>query len=182
MTRILNRGRAIVLIFAVAAAAANPAQAQTGDAPTASPKSPAATDSPANHGTGIGLFSDLFSHFVASRAVAPAASGAKATPRSEGPARIWLRVPRDARVWFNDQETTLTGRHRRFLSPTLPPGTTYSYKIRVRWMKDGKAVEEVRTIDFRARESVPIDFTQPDDRAIPSTTGPKVALSTGGAK
>jgi uncharacterized protein (TIGR03000 family) len=91
-------------------------------------------------------------------------------------------VPRDARVWFNGQETTLTGRHRRFLSPTLLPGKTYTYKIRVRWMRDGKAVEEVRNIEFRAGESVPIDFIQPDDRVTADATKPKVALSTGGAK
>jgi uncharacterized protein (TIGR03000 family) len=180
MTRILNKGRAIVLIFAVAALAVHPVRAQTGDAPTPSSKSPPASASPANQGIGAGFVGDLISHFVAPRATAPVAS--KASPRSEGPARIWLRVPRDAKVWFNGQETTLTGRHRRFLSPTLLPGKTYSYKIRVRWTKDGKAVEEVRNIEFRAGESVPIDFTQPDDRAIANTAKSNVALSTGTAK
>ncbi len=116
------------------------------------------------------------------RAAAPTAPGTKDSPRSEGPARIWLRVPRNAQVWFNGQSTTLTGRHRRFLSPTLLPGKSYSYSIRVRWMKEGKAVEEERNVEFRAGESVPIDFTRPDDRVLANTTKPKVVLTGGAAK
>jgi uncharacterized protein (TIGR03000 family) len=180
MTRKWYPGRAIVLIFAVAAFTSNPVLAQTGEDSTHPAKSPAAPVSSADRGIGAGVVSGLLSHFMSPGVAAP--SRRNATPPSEGPARIWLRVPRDAKVWFNDQETTLTGRHRRFVSPSLIPGKTYTYKIRVRWMKDGKAVMDERNIEFRAGESVPIDFTQPDDRVSANTTKEKVALSSGTAK
>jgi uncharacterized protein (TIGR03000 family) len=170
MTRRYRSVETFVLLLAVGNLAGSPVRAQTG--PASSP----------DRGVGAVVVGGLLSHFVSQSAATSAAPVRDDSPRSEGLARIWLRVPRDAQVWFNGQETKLTGRHRRFFSPTLTPGRTYTYKIRVRWMKDGQAVVDERDIEFRAGESLPIDFTQPDDRASTNTSRGATALTSGVAK
>jgi uncharacterized protein (TIGR03000 family) len=170
---------AFVLASFGAILAGNPVQAQTGGSPGSQSKSPSAPSSSPDGGMGVAILSGLLSHFTSRSASATSASVRDDSQRSEGPARIWLLVPGNAQVWFNGQETKLTGRHRRFLSPPLIPGKSYTYKIRVRWMKDGKAVVEERSIEFRAGESVPIDFTQPDDRVSATASQGAVASSSG---
>jgi uncharacterized protein (TIGR03000 family) len=75
-------------------------------------------------------------------------------------AHIWLRVPKSAEIWVNGVKTKQTGELRHFFSPPLTLGGKYSYQIRLRWMKDGKPVEETHRILVRASETIRRDFTQ----------------------
>jgi uncharacterized protein (TIGR03000 family) len=79
---------------------------------------------------------------------------------SDNRARIWLTVPADAQVWFDGEPTQQTGELRHFVSPPLAPGRSYTYGVRVRWMKDGKPVEEERRVRVQAGAPVWSDFTQ----------------------
>jgi uncharacterized protein (TIGR03000 family) len=78
-------------------------------------------------------------------------------------ARIWLTVPADALVWFDGEQTKQTGEYRHFVSPPLAPGRSYTYAVRVRWMKDGKPVEEERRVSVRAGASSWVDIPQAAD-------------------
>ena len=84
--------------------------------------------------------------------------GSDYRPPSDNRAHIWLRVPADAKVWFNGQTTTQTGTLRLYNSPELTPGKKYHYEIRVRWMKDGKPIEEKRRIEVEAKDWLRFDL------------------------
>src|SRR5262245_11779316 len=53
-------------------------------------------------------------------------------------ATIRVRVPADAEVWFGLEKTTQTGPERTFQSPPVPPGRSYVYSVRARWVEGGK--------------------------------------------
>jgi uncharacterized protein (TIGR03000 family) len=76
-------------------------------------------------------------------------------------AHIWLRVPAGATVWVDGNKTQQTGEARHFLSPPLTPGKSYTYQLRVRWMKDGKPVEQNRDVAVHAGSHVSLDITRP---------------------
>jgi uncharacterized protein (TIGR03000 family) len=75
-------------------------------------------------------------------------------------AHIWLRVPESAEIWVNGVKTKQTGESRYFFSPPLTAGKKYSYQIRLRWMKDGKPVEETQRILVQAGQTIRRDFTK----------------------
>jgi len=87
--------------------------------------------------------------------------GGSYRPASDNRAHIALRVPADAKVWFDGQATTQTGTLRQYDSPPLPPGKKFVYEVRARWMKDGKPIEEKRRIKVQARDWLRFDLTQP---------------------
>ncbi len=76
-------------------------------------------------------------------------------------AHIWLRVPADATVWVDGVKTKQTGEARHFFSPPLRPGKNYTYRLLVRWTKDGKKVEKSRDVAVHAGADVRLDFTRP---------------------
>jgi uncharacterized protein (TIGR03000 family) len=69
-------------------------------------------------------------------------------------------VPANATVWVDGNKTQQTGEGRHFLSPPLTPGKSYTYQLRVRWMKDGKPLEQTRDIAVRAGSHVRLDLTR----------------------
>ncbi len=74
-------------------------------------------------------------------------------------AHLWLRVPKDAEIWVNGVKTKQSGESRYFFSPPLVAGKKYSYQVRLRWMKDGKPVEETQHILVQAGQTIRRDFT-----------------------
>jgi uncharacterized protein (TIGR03000 family) len=69
-----------------------------------------------------------------------------------------VRVPADAVIWFEGSKTGQRGASRTFVSPPLEKGQGFTYEIRARWTKDGKEVEQTRTVRVRAGENVDVDF------------------------
>src|SRR6266496_6159110 len=83
------------------------------------------------------------------------------TVRAEGdnrPAMIVVRLPADATLIFGSQQTAQRGSERRFVSPDLVPGYTYSYEVTARWLMGGKEVTATRTIEFRPGQLVTVDL------------------------
>jgi uncharacterized protein (TIGR03000 family) len=95
-------------------------------------------------------------------ALAEAASLFSRNPRQkpDNTAHITLQVPSGAEVWFDGKSTRQTGPTRHFHSPPLQPGKSYVYALRVRWQKDGKAVEETRRVNVQANDRVSLELTQ----------------------
>jgi uncharacterized protein (TIGR03000 family) len=110
----------------------------------------AARSVPAQGSVGIGLGGGLILPFMSVKDVI-----------LDNKAYIWLRVPKDAEIWVNDVKTKQTGELRYFFSPPLTPGTKYSYELRLRWMKDGKPVEETQRLVVQAFRTIRLDFTKP---------------------
>jgi uncharacterized protein (TIGR03000 family) len=80
--------------------------------------------------------------------------------REANTAMIGVKVPADAQVWIEGSKTTQTGTDRRFESPSLTPGKTYSYDIRARWMGDSGEVTRTKHVTFHAGDRVTVDFTR----------------------
>jgi uncharacterized protein (TIGR03000 family) len=72
---------------------------------------------------------------------------------------IRMRVPANARVSFDDTQTTQTGTDRQYVSPPLDTGNSYAYQVRVQWDEGGKPVEQVRRVPVRAGDQINLDFT-----------------------
>jgi len=70
-----------------------------------------------------------------------------------------VRVPADAQVWFENQQTSVTGTLRRFESPALAPGKEFFYEIRVGWTENGQPVERTRRVPVHAGDRINLDFT-----------------------
>jgi uncharacterized protein (TIGR03000 family) len=73
-------------------------------------------------------------------------------------ARISVVVPPNAQVFFDGEKTTQRGQFRRFVSPALDPGQTFTYDIKAVWDENGKKVERERKVHVRAGQQSSVDF------------------------
>jgi uncharacterized protein (TIGR03000 family) len=73
-------------------------------------------------------------------------------------ARINVRVPPSAQVWFDGAKTTQTGSLREFTSPPINSDSEYSYEIRAHWMEGGQDVERNQKVSFHAGDRVTVNF------------------------
>jgi len=71
-------------------------------------------------------------------------------------------------VLINGFETKSTGEHREYVSYGLKPGFTYKYEIRARIARDGRLVEDSRTIRLTAgaRKAVAFRFAPEPEEVI----------------
>jgi len=79
-------------------------------------------------------------------------------------ATLRIRLPADARLLVEGQETKQTGANRTFTSPPLTPGKKFNYTFEWTYRKDGKPVTRTRTIYVRAGENKEVDLTKEDDQ------------------
>jgi uncharacterized protein (TIGR03000 family) len=82
-----------------------------------------------------------------------------------------LRVPASAEVWLEGSKTAQGGSFRSFISPALEPGRDYSYEIRARWMQDGRAIEQTRTVTIRAGDRLTLNLNRADSGTTSSAAG-----------
>ena len=75
-------------------------------------------------------------------------------------AHVTVRVPADARLWFEDAQTTTTGAVREFSSPSLTPGTKYTYTVRATWNENGHEVTQTQQVGVTAGARVTVDFPE----------------------
>ena len=73
-------------------------------------------------------------------------------------ARFRVRVPENARLWIENQETNVRGPERIYASPPLVPGQAYTYHLRAQWMENGQEVTRTREFPIHAGDFVTIDF------------------------
>jgi uncharacterized protein (TIGR03000 family) len=83
-------------------------------------------------------------------------------PPPDNAAHLQLAVPENAEVFVDGEKTNQTGSVREFVSPPLDRGSSYNYRISVRYTgANGKPVNDTRTIHVRANDWFRIDFTRP---------------------
>jgi uncharacterized protein (TIGR03000 family) len=75
-------------------------------------------------------------------------------------ARLTVRLPEDARLWFENMPTTSTGAVREFRSPPLPPGMQYAYTVRATWTENDKEVTQTQRVGVSAGARVGLDFPE----------------------
>ena len=77
------------------------------------------------------------------------------------PVRVNLRVPSDAKIWFDGSRTNQTGTNRSFESPPLAVGPEYAYQVRIQWKRDGKEVTQTRPINVHAGDVINLTLGSP---------------------
>jgi uncharacterized protein (TIGR03000 family) len=87
-------------------------------------------------------------------------ANAGSTPDST-PARLTVKVPADAEVWFDGTKTKTTGSVREYQSPPLTPGSQYSYEIQARWNENGHEVTQTQHVSFAPGRHVDVNFPVP---------------------
>lgn len=101
--------------------------------------------------------------FLSGKPMPPAATAAPrpVQARTEGTgksARILVKTPAEARVWFDDNQTQQSGPLRRFVTPGLTEGEKYTYDIRARWTRDGREVEQTQAVSVQAGSEYQVTF------------------------
>ncbi|SRR6266851_5174539 len=80
---------------------------------------------------------------------------------------INLRVPADAKIWFDGRETIQTGTARSFESPRLAVGPEYTYEVRIQSKRDGKEVTQTRQVIVHAGDEINLTLGSSHGSSLP---------------
>ena len=86
------------------------------------------------------------------------------SPRNRS-VRVNLRVPSDAKIWFDGSQTNQIGTTRSFQSPPVAVGREYVYQIRLQWKQDGKDLTQTRQINVHAGDVINLALGSPAESA-----------------
>jgi uncharacterized protein (TIGR03000 family) len=78
------------------------------------------------------------------------------TPETSGVVTVW--VPYDAKVTINGLATRSVGSRRQFVSFGLKPGFSYKFDIHAEVVRDGKLLEDNKTITLTAGATTAVAF------------------------
>jgi uncharacterized protein (TIGR03000 family) len=78
------------------------------------------------------------------------------TPDNSGMLTVW--VPFDAKVTINGMPTKSTGSRRQFVSYNLQDGMSYKYEVKAEVVRDGKIVEDTKSIVLTAGSNNSVAF------------------------
>jgi uncharacterized protein (TIGR03000 family) len=85
-----------------------------------------------------------------------------------------LKVPADAKVYLQDQQMTLAGTERRFVTPELQDGKQHTYTVRVEVVRDGRTISKTTTAAVKPGQEVQIavSFTEQNSRELVASVTP----------
>ena len=96
----------------------------------------------------------------------PAPEGTKETSIQRADGTLAVEVPDDAKIFVNGMATTSTGAARQYVSRDLQTGFNYTYEVKAEVVRDGKTVEQVKTINLRAGQTAELAFDFPAANAV----------------
>ena len=76
-------------------------------------------------------------------------------------ATVNVVLPADAELSFQGIRVGQTGDYRRFITPPLLPGSSYTYDIRATWRANGQEVTRDRHVDIQAGDQLTVDLLTP---------------------
>jgi len=79
---------------------------------------------------------------------------------------IDMRLPADAKVWFNGKEVRSSGAWRRFESPVLNEDGNYTYNLRVAWKNGARAMEQARRVIVHPGDHLALNFPAASVRSV----------------
>src|SRR5207249_294345 len=84
------------------------------------------------------------------------------------PATIYVTLPVDAKLSIDGAVTTSTSSERVFISPELPAGREFSYKLKAEFKNDGKSVVVSKTVIVSAGADSRVTFNTADLAGVAS--------------
>jgi uncharacterized protein (TIGR03000 family) len=76
-------------------------------------------------------------------------------------ATIIVTLPVDARLYVDGTLMTLTGAVRTFRAPNLQPNLKYTYTIRMEVERNGKKLEDSKTVELQPGKTTQVVFAEP---------------------
>jgi uncharacterized protein (TIGR03000 family) len=95
---------------------------------------------------------------VPERAPAPKADGKESSLPSK--AKLIVEIPRDAKLYIDDQLMKTASAKRTFNTPALQQGQQYYYILRAEVVLDGKTYTETQRVLVRAGEQTRATFPE----------------------
>jgi len=77
-----------------------------------------------------------------------------------------VSVPDDAKIFVNGQPTTSIGADRQYVSRDLQSGFNYTYEVKAEVVRNGKTIEQAKTINLRAGQTAELAFDFPATDAV----------------
>jgi len=108
--------------------------------------------------------SNIVTAATVTREAVPAANAmvARAAIPANSTADVTVRLPADAKLYFEGIPMELTGADRHFVTPPLTPGRNYQYEVRAVWSDNqGHEVVQDRKVLVHAGDRLTVDFLSP---------------------
>jgi len=91
--------------------------------------------------------------------------------RQPNRAYIYVEVPANAQVFFNNTPMRQQGSRREFMTPPLQPNATgYTFEVTARWTENGKEHRDTRLIHVTPGGTTDVNFLADQDHVIPAST------------
>jgi uncharacterized protein (TIGR03000 family) len=81
-------------------------------------------------------------------------------------ARVTVRLPVGAELWFDGTQVPSKGAVREFDTPALKPGRLYDYDVKANWKEDGRTVTQTQRVTIAAGSDVGIEFGRRAEWAV----------------
>src|SRR5439155_9819742 len=94
-------------------------------------------------------------------------------PATDALAHVTVKVPADARLWFENTPTTSTGPVREFNSPPLTAGGRYTYEVRAAWTENGHEVTQTQKVEVTGGAYVNVTFPVAPTTTAQASSAPK---------
>jgi uncharacterized protein (TIGR03000 family) len=97
---------------------------------------------------------------------APPVPGTQETSIRRADGLLAVSVPQDAKIYVNGSATSSTGTDRQYVSRDLDRGFNYTYEVKAEVVRDGKTIEQVKTVNLRAGQTADLAFDFPAAAAL----------------
>ena len=108
---------------------------------------------------------------MASTNTSPGMAGT-ATVATDTTARIHVKVPDGATIWFDGRRTQQGGTDRDYVTPPLETGKTFSYDLQAAWPQGNRLITQTRKIEVTPGGRTEVDFTKPATGEVSTTPAP----------
>jgi uncharacterized protein (TIGR03000 family) len=71
-----------------------------------------------------------------------------------------VNIPADAKLFVDNQPTKSTTASRMLQSPSLEPGTAYSYAFRAEIQREGRTYQQTQKVDVHAGQEAVVTFSE----------------------
>lgn len=83
-------------------------------------------------------------------------------PKVDIQSRLTVTLPAEAKLYIDGQLMKSTSGSRTFRTPTLNPGQTYFYDVKVEMVRDGETVSDTQRVIIRPGQNAQVAFTNLD--------------------
>jgi uncharacterized protein (TIGR03000 family) len=73
-------------------------------------------------------------------------------------ATVVIKLPADAKLYFDDRPTRQTGAERTYVTPELTPGKEYVYQVKIEYTRDGRMMTQAKSVSVRAGQTSRVEF------------------------